>query len=229
MVGDKWWFGPIVFAALLLLLSWSFLFFPKWIHEPDWIMHERERHLRKLDKLLSWQKQRGKHRRNQKKKSKSRRSQTLASPNVISQFPFTGMDNAVHSDIRSGTSQGESVCHTSEPCASGYEAADMCSGVLIRDEAFSMPVSDSENDESTVAKCANYPEDKRITSIPKGVERLSLSNIATCEGTEKRSVERCDMTNFACRKEANASFSSPSEPSLLDRKISGQFTSFWLM
>lgn len=67
----------VVFAVILFILCWVFLFFPKWITEPRWVIARRERRFRHLLKVLDWAKERRKRKREQKKldKQKQRRRQ----------------------------------------------------------------------------------------------------------------------------------------------------------
>lgn len=217
---NKWWLGPIIFAALLLSISWSFLLFPKWIHEPDWIIYKRERYLHQLRQLLVWDKKERTRRRNRKKNF--RRSQTSASQDIGSQFPSSaGRTNlAVTSNCRE-TSQ----CHQSEFYAIRHDAADTCPAIMTRDKAFSSPVSNSERGRTTTAEYISYSDDFMVTCISQSAEGQSNSSTATCKVMEKTSFKHYDMKTFASCKEINSPFFSTSQPSWPERKISGQRTS----
>jgi len=72
VVGDweyrAWWFGFVLLAVAFCFVAGLFLYYPRWIVEPAWVSVSRQRHLRRLQMLLEWQKEDRRRRREQRKK-----------------------------------------------------------------------------------------------------------------------------------------------------------------
>lgn len=62
----------VIFSCILFLISWIFLFFPKWIVEPSWSIARRHARLARLTKLLDAAKRDRQKRREQMKRDKQR-------------------------------------------------------------------------------------------------------------------------------------------------------------
>jgi len=63
-----WWFGFILLSIAMFCVAGLFLVYPKWIMEPAWVINARERHLRRLLRLLDWQKADRRRRREERKR-----------------------------------------------------------------------------------------------------------------------------------------------------------------
>ena len=63
-----WWLGFVLLAVVLFCVSGLFLVYPKWIVEPGWLTSSRQRHLRRLQLLLEWQKEERRRRREERKR-----------------------------------------------------------------------------------------------------------------------------------------------------------------
>lgn len=74
-----WWLGFVFYSILLFLCSFFFLFFPKWITEPDWSVNARRRHLRHLARQIDHERALRKLRRERRKLQKQRRRSRLGS------------------------------------------------------------------------------------------------------------------------------------------------------
>lgn len=69
-----WWLGFVFFSILLFLCSFFFLFFPKWITEPDWSVNARRRHLRQLAKRIDHERALRRLKRERRKQKQRRRN-----------------------------------------------------------------------------------------------------------------------------------------------------------
>ena len=74
-----WWLGFIVLSAALFIVSGMFLVYPKWIVEPSWVTVSRQRHLRRLQRLVDWHKEDRRRRREQRKRLRDRERRRLYS------------------------------------------------------------------------------------------------------------------------------------------------------
>jgi len=63
-----WWLGFVLLAVAMCCVAGLFLVYPKWIVEPEWVSTSRQRHIRRLQRLLDWHKEERRQRREQRKK-----------------------------------------------------------------------------------------------------------------------------------------------------------------
>lgn len=73
-----WWLGFVFYSILLFICSIFFLFFPKWITEPEWSVNARRRHLRHLARQIDQERALRKLKR-ERRKQKQRRHSRLGS------------------------------------------------------------------------------------------------------------------------------------------------------
>lgn len=82
-----WWLGLVFFCFLLFVCSWIFLFFPKWISEPDWSSAEHRRRLRFLTKRLEQERELRRRRREERRKKRREQLKRRGNSKELSRKP----------------------------------------------------------------------------------------------------------------------------------------------
>jgi hypothetical protein len=218
---DKWWLGPVVFGVLLLLTSWTFLLFPKWIDEPAWIVHERERRLFKLHQLLICQKNDAKRRREFKKKL-SKQMQILDSHDAIPQISSSSESNNTFEAMNcSEFSQIERLYHKPELDALGAHAAAKSSGIVEQDMAISLPLNVTERNINPASVYTEDSENFKGIFMRSGAKRQLHRTTATSEISMECCSDRYCMKSQINSSEGFVSSSSASQSPRFEREISG--------
>jgi len=78
-----WWLGFVLLALAMCCVAGLFLVYPKWIVEPGWVITSRQRHVRRLQRLLDWHKEDRRRKREQRKRLREmerRRRRSLEAP-----------------------------------------------------------------------------------------------------------------------------------------------------
>ena len=117
-----WWVGFPVFASILFLLAFTFLPFPRWLREPNWLLYRRYRALRREYRRQQREQEARRRRRRKKREAKMRErerrdirskakrtSNTLASGDDNSSPAATSSSNAHESDAAKTNSANSDV------------------------------------------------------------------------------------------------------------------------
>ena len=70
-------------------LAGPFLVYPKWLVEPGWVTVSRDRHLRRLQRLLDWQKEDRRRRREQRKRLREMQRRQRPSLDASTSYQLT--------------------------------------------------------------------------------------------------------------------------------------------